>query len=206
MDAHTAAIDELVSADSHLAAVVDRWGRPTPFRRPPTFATLVLLILEQQVSLSSAAAAFRRLEDLGPVTPASVLSREDETLRAVGFSRQKARYARALAAHVSSGDLDLAAIVELSDDDVRTALTAVPGIGPWTADVFLMSSLGRPDLWPVGDRALRIGTAEALKLPAPPDERELIAIGVRWKPRRSTAALIIWHGYLAKRGRLPISP
>jgi DNA-3-methyladenine glycosylase II len=195
---HHAAIDRLIESDRHLAAVVARSGRPEPFRRPPTFATLVLLILEQQVSLSSAAAAFRRLEERIPVEPEPLLGLDDETLHAVGFSRQKTRYVRALSHAVLAGGIAL----DGPDDEVRESLLALPGIGPWTVDVFLLSCLGRPDVWPVGDRALQVGTAEALHLDTVPSPETLEIIGERWRPMRSTAAQLIWHDYLARRGRL----
>jgi DNA-3-methyladenine glycosylase II len=203
MDSHDRAIDRLTAADPALAAVVDRFGRPSVFRRPATFATLVLLILEQQVSLASAAAAFRRLEDVGPVTPESVLALGDDQLRTIGFSRQKTGYTRSLASAVLNETLDLAALDTMTDDAARAVLIALPGIGPWTADVFLLSSLGRPDIWPVGDRALQVGTRDVLDLDNTPPPPVLDSIGERWRPLRSTAAQIIWHDYLARRNRVP---
>ncbi|MEX2653464.1 MAG: DNA-3-methyladenine glycosylase 2 family protein, partial [Acidimicrobiia bacterium] len=196
---HYLAIDWLIGRDPHLAAVVDRFGRPEVFRRPPTFATLVLLILEQQVSLSSAAAAYGRLAAAGAVDPESLLGLDDVTLREFGFSRQKTRYVRALAQATASGDLVLERLADLTDDEVRSVLTSIPGIGPWTADVFLLSCLARPDVWPVGDRALQVGSAEVLGLTAVPGPTELAQIGERWRPLRSTAAQLIWHHYLASR-------
>ncbi|MEX2280655.1 MAG: DNA-3-methyladenine glycosylase 2 family protein [Acidimicrobiia bacterium] len=198
---HDHAIDSLIGLDPHLAAVVDRFGRPEVFRRPPTFATLVLLILEQQVSLSSAAAAYRRLAAAGPIDPESLLGLDDVTLREFGFSRQKTRYARVLAQATASGDLALERLADLTDDEVRSALTSIPGIGPWTADVFLLSCLARPDVWPVGDRALQVGCSEVLDLTTVPGPTELAQIGDRWRPLRSTAAQLVWHHYLASRGR-----
>jgi DNA-3-methyladenine glycosylase II len=203
MDSHHAAIDRLIVDDPALAAVIDRFGRPAVFRRPATFATLVLLILEQQVSLASAAAAFGRLEGAGPVTPELVLSLDNDQLRAIGFSRQKAGYARGLATAILSERLDLARLETLSDDTARTTLVALPGIGPWTADVFLLSCLGRQDIWPVGDRALQVGTRDLLGLDETPSPPHLDTIGDRWRPLRSTAAQIIWHDYLARRNRAP---
>ena len=198
---HHVANDRLVASDPRLAAVVERQGRPAVFRRPASFATLVLLILEQQVSLSSAAAAYRRLAEMTPVEPAPVLELDDATLRAIGFSRQKMGYVRALATAEVSGDIDIDGLAHLADDEARASLLALPGIGPWTADVFLLSSLGRPDIWPTGDRALQVGAAEVLGLSGPPSAVELEAIGQPWRPLRSTAAQLIWHEYLARRGR-----
>lgn len=194
-------IDLLVGSDPALAAIVAEHGRPEPFRREQGFPTLVLMILEQQVSLASAAAAYSRLAAAVDVTPIGIASLSDDELRTIGFSRQKTRYVRALGDAVESGRLDLADMDALDDDAVRAALTALPGIGPWTADVYLLAALQRPDIWPVGDRALQVGAAEALSLSVAPTPAELDRIGDRWRPHRSTAARLIWHGYLSRRGR-----
>jgi DNA-3-methyladenine glycosylase II len=196
-------VKALCASDPALASIVERFGAPPLWRREPGFATLVLLILEQQVSLASARAAFDRLTaEIGAVEPGRLLALDDTTLRQVGFSRQKTRYARALAAALLDGSLDLDALATLGDDAARGALVALPGIGPWTADVYLLACLGRPDLWPVGDIALQTATQRALGLPARPTAAELEAIGERWRPHRSTAAQLLWHLYLGERGRL----
>lgn len=193
-------LDALVGADPALAAVVAQHGPPVGWSRPPGFASLVLLILEQQVSLASAAATYRTmLARLGTMSPTAVLAHPD--MRADGVSRQKERYLRALASAVESGTLDLIALSDLEEDEVRARLTALPGIGRWTADVYLLICLGRRDLWPVGDRALQVAAAEALGLAEIPDPVELTVIGERWRPRRSMAARVLWHGYLGQRGR-----
>jgi DNA-3-methyladenine glycosylase II len=198
---HTSDVAALAAADPDLARVVAEHGVPPRWARPDGFATLVLFILEQQVSLASAAATYRRIVDrLGAMTPQRVLAVAE--LRTDGVSRQKERYLRALAEEVDSGSLDLDALRDLPDDEVVARLTALPGIGRWTADVYLLASLDRPDLWPVGDRALQVATAEALELGSTPSPAELAVIGDRWRPRRSTAARILWHGYLARRGRV----
>lgn len=195
-------VEHLASADRHLSRIIGEHGYPRRFSRPATFQTLILLILEQQVSLDSARAAYDRLDELIPgVQAAHLAALSDRQLRDVGFSRQKTRYARALAQRVLDARLDPAALASLSDDEVRAELTAVPGVGPWTADVFLMSSLGRPDIWPTGDRALQVATAEALQLAAPPAPAVLAEIGERWRPHRTAAAQILWHGYLSTRNR-----
>lgn len=194
-------VDLLIGDDPALADVVAVHGRPEPFERSPTFETLVLLILEQQVSLDSARAAFDRLARAVQIRPEAILALSDEDLRVVGFSRQKTRYVRELAWSVTEGHLDLGRLAALTDSEVRAALTRVPGIGPWTADVFLMSALGRADIWPSSDRALAVATAEALDLHDPPQQAEMDEIGERWRPYRSAAAQILWHGYLRRRGR-----
>lgn len=198
--------DRLAAADDALGRIVARAGRPPPFRRPPTFASLVLLIIEQQVSLSSAAATYRRLEELGPVQPEAIANESDEGLRAVGITRQKTRYLRELSAAVLEDRLPIDRLAALSDAEVRALLLAIPGIGPWTADVFLLACLQRPDIWPVGDRALQVGVGEALGLDAIPGPELLEKIGERWRPHRSAAARILWHGYLESRGRLGEGP
>jgi DNA-3-methyladenine glycosylase II len=196
------AIDVLIGSDERLDAIVRAYGRPAPWTRPPGFATLILFILEQQVSLASAAAAYRRLEQrLGRVTPAAVLAATDDELRTDGFSRQKAGYARRLAAVLEQGRLDLAGLTDLPDGAVRAALTALPGIGPWTADVYLLACLERPDVWPIGDRALQVAAGEAVTGRGPLTPAELDQLGEAWRPHRSVAAQILWHSYLARRGR-----
>jgi DNA-3-methyladenine glycosylase II len=193
----------LVAQDPALAAIVETHGMPPFWTREPGFATLVLLILEQQVSLASARAAFDRLaSELGSVTPDGVLGLDDATLRGVGFSRQKTRYARALATAVLERHLDLETLATLPDSEVRRQLVSLPGIGPWTADVYLLASLSRADLWPVGDVALQAAAQSALGLEQRPDQRELEAIGERWRPHRSVAAQLLWHLYLGERHRL----
>jgi DNA-3-methyladenine glycosylase II len=190
----------LVASDEHLAAVVAEHGTPVFWSRPAGFPSLALLVLEQQVSLASAGATYRTLlRRIGSMEPAALLAHPD--MRADGVSRQKERYLRALAAAVEEGTLDLDALGSTADDAVRTRLMALPGIGRWTADVYLLSCLGRPDLWPVGDRALQVATAETLSLAEVPTPAALTTIGERWRPRRSTAARILWHGYLRRRGR-----
>jgi len=198
------AVQHLVSRDADL---VEEHGRPVLWTRPPGFRALVLFILEQQVSLASAAAAYSRLaERLGGMSPELLPEATPEVLRASGVSRQKDRYLRALSTAVLDGTLDLDGLAELPDDEVRRALVALPGIGPWTADVYLLACLGRPDLWPTGDRALQVAAAEALGLAAVPDPASLTVLGERWRPLRSTAARLLWHGYLSRRGRMETRP
>lgn len=191
---------QLAAGDPHLGALVRLHGLPRFFEREPGFAALVLLILEQQVSLASARAAFDRLLALGPLTPGSLLTRDDDALRRAGFSRQKRGSVRALAAAVGGG-FDLPGLAGLADDEVCRRLTALPGIGPWTADVYLLACLRRPDVWPVGDRALRVAAGEVLGLDAAPGQAELEGIGGRWRPHRSVAARLLWHSYLSRRSR-----
>lgn len=189
----------LCKADPALAAIVEAHGLPAFWAREPGLETLVLLILEQQVSLASARAAYTRLETrLGGLSTAGILRSSDEELRADGFSRQKARYVRALATAIEDGSLDLAAVATLDDDAVRRALVALPGIGPWTADVYLLSALRRPDVWPVGDIALQEAARRVRGLGTRPTPDELDVIGEAWRPHRASAARLLWHLYLSE--------
>jgi DNA-3-methyladenine glycosylase II len=199
---------ELAERDAALGAIVERCGVPEFWARQPGFATLLLLILEQQVSLASAKAAFDRVAGrCGTVTPAAILALSDAELRADGFSRQKTRYARALSTALLDGSLDLEALAAVEDDEARAALVALPGIGPWTAEVYLLSALRRPDTWPVGDIALQEAAKRALGLEERPSPEELAALGERWRPHRATAARLLWHLYLYDRanGRREVS-
>jgi DNA-3-methyladenine glycosylase II len=196
------AVAELAAGDPDLAAIVGRWGPPPLWDRAPGFSTLVHIILEQQVSLASAQAAFDRLQVAAdPLAPDRFLELTDAELLAIGFSRQKARYGRELAAAVIDGSLALDRLPELDNDAVHRALIAVPGIGPWTAAVYLLMVLGRPDVWPVDDIALAQAVAEVKGLERRPGPREMAELGEPWRPWRSVAARLLWHDYLSRRGR-----
>ncbi|HEY3523475.1 MAG TPA: hypothetical protein VGK63_07200 [Candidatus Limnocylindrales bacterium] len=189
----------LAAADPDLAAILHRRGVPPLWAREPGFATLVLIILEQQVSLASARAAFDRLAAAGPVDPASFLGHDDAALLAFGFSRQKARYARELSLALVEGRLDLEALAALDDDAAHARLTTLPGIGPWSAAIYLLMALRRPDVWPVGDLALASAVQLAKGLPRLPDADDLVSIAEPWRPWRAVAARLLWSEYLAPR-------
>jgi len=194
---HTAA-DSLAAQDQHLAEVIERFGYPPLWPRDPGFPTLLKLILEQQVSLASAQAAYDRLLALvGTLTPERLLTLDDEALRGVGFSRQKARYGRLLAQAVQSGALEIDGLAELDDESVRTELQKITGIGPWTAEVYLLMVLLRPDVWPRGDIALATAAQQVKGLPARPSQTELHDLAEQWRPWRAVAARILWHHYLS---------
>lgn len=198
----------VVARDPRLAAVVDAHGPPPTMRRPPGLRTLVLQVLEQQVSLASAAAHLAALEQLlgGPPTAGTLVGLDRDAARGAGVSRQKHRTLVALGTAVATGALDLAALDDLDDEAATAALTRVTGIGPWTAAVHLLSALGRRDVLPAGDRALQVGAAEVLGLDAPPDPAALTAIAEPWRPWRSAATRLVWHAYLARRGRVLTAP
>ena len=196
------AVGELSDNDPDLAGIVARHGHPPLWDREPGFPTLIHIILEQQVSLASAQAAFDRLRTAAnPLIPARFLELSDQELLAIGFSRQKARYGRALAQAIETGTLDLDALVGLDDDAVHISLQRVPGIGPWTSTIYLLMVLLRPDLWPSGDIALAESVGEVTGLGRRPSAAEMAELGERWRPWRSVAARLFWHDYLARRGR-----
>ena len=200
-DALRAGVAELSSRDAALAAVVEQYGPPPMWAREPGFPTLVLLILEQQVSLASAAAAYARLVERTrePLTPVALLALTDAELLTIGFSRQKARYARALATAVLDGSLDLDGLAALDDEGVDRALTTLPGIGPWTATIYRLMVLLRPDAWPIHDIALAQAYAEVRGLEVRPRADEMDALAEGWRPWRAVAARILWHHYLSVR-------
>jgi DNA-3-methyladenine glycosylase II len=194
------AVASLAAIDSDLARILAAYGPPPLWAREPGFPTLILLILEQQVSLASARAAFNRLADrLGAVTPAAFLTLNDDELRAVGFSRQKTGYGRHLAQAMVDGRFDADALAALDDDGVRSELVKLKGIGPWTAEIYLLMVLGRADAWPVHDLALTVAAQAVKGLPARPTPAELAALAEPWRPWRAVAARLLWHYYLAQR-------
>ncbi len=170
--------------------------------RASGFGTLLHIVLEQQVSLASARAAFDRLTAAAdPLTPARFLGFSDAELLAIGFSRQKARYGRALASAIEARTIDLDRLATLDDEAATRALEAIPGIGPWTSTIYLLMVLGRPDVWPVGDIALATAIADVKGLGHRPAPEEMAVFGEAWRPWRSVAARLFWHDYLARRGR-----
>jgi DNA-3-methyladenine glycosylase II len=195
------AVRELTRRDRGLARIVAVHGAPPLWARRPGFATLVRIILEQQVSLASAAALYRRVSTELPCgwTPASVRTVGESGLRACGLTRQKARYIAELARRVDGGQLQLATLAHADDDAVRAHLVAVPGIGPWTANIYLLMALRRPDVWPPGDLALHKALATLRGLRTIPTSEEASRLAVRWAPYRAVAARILWHSYLAER-------
>jgi DNA-3-methyladenine glycosylase II len=196
------AVAELSARDADLGGIVERYGTPPLWDREPGFPTLLHIILEQQVSLASAQAAFDRLRAAArPLTPRRFLELSDAELLAIGFSRQKARYGRALATKVAAGELDLDGLVDVDDAIVHERLQAIPGIGPWTSTIYLLMVLGRPDVWPVGDIALAESVGAVKGIGHRPGAAEMLELGDAWRPWRSVAARLFWHDYLARRGR-----
>lgn len=199
---YAVAVERVAAADPVLAGVLERRGAPPFWRHPVGFAGIVHGILAQQVSLESAAAAFAKLQrTLGEVEPTGFLALGDASLKSIGFSRPKMAYARGVAQAIASDQLDLGRLDTAPDDEVRRALTALRGIGRWTADVYLLFSLRRPDAWPSGDLALAKAVEELYDLPTRPDWDELDRFAGRWRPYRAVAARFLWHDYLRRRGR-----
>ena len=193
-----AAVDLLAASDVDLARIVERHGPPPLWPRDPGFQTLVRIILEQQVTLSSGEAAFGRLEQAaGAIEPAALVRLGEEGARRAGLTRQKARYVVSLAQAVLDGTLDLEAVADITDDAARTALLAVPGIGPWTVDVYLLMALRRPDVWPTADIALAASAQFVKRLPQRPTFGELDVLAEAWRPWRAVAARLLWHSYLS---------
>ena len=189
----------LADRDPDLAQILGSLGPPPMWAREPGFPTLVLVILEQQVSLASARAAYDRLlEATSPLTPERFLELDDVRLRAIGFSRQKTSYGRYLARAILAGRLDLGALEAMDDAAVRSALTQIKGIGPWTADIYLLRALRRPDIWPSGDLALAVAVQRIKGLASRPTPDEMDAQGEIWRPWRSVAARLLWHHYLSR--------
>lgn len=193
--------DILAKKDKDLKTVIRVHGYPPMWTRPATFQTLILTILEQQVSLASAYAAFKKLkEKIGYVTPSKILSLSDEELRVCYFSRQKIIYARELAQAIQSKTLRLNKFSNAHEDEIRIELKKVKGIGDWTVDVYLMHALQRTDLFPLGDIALVNSLKEVKQLHADTSKEKMLKISEPWRPYRTIASMILWHAYIQKRG------
>jgi DNA-3-methyladenine glycosylase II len=193
-----------LAAEPVFAAILGCAGPPRFRRRRNGFPTLLHIILEQQVSIDAAAAMHRRLSEVcRPLSPETFLALDDATLRACGFSRQKAGYARNLAERVSCGDFDFAALAISDDETAQSALLSLKGIGRWSSEVYLLFALGRADIWPAADLGLQLAAARQLGLAARPAEPELRLLGEAWRPWRSVAACLFWQSYLHDRGRAP---
>jgi DNA-3-methyladenine glycosylase II len=197
-DALVRAVRALAARDDDLAGIAARHGAPPLWAREPGFDTLVRIILEQQVSLGSAEAAHRRLvRGAGVVEPVAIVATGEARLREAGLTRQKSRYIVGLARDVVDGRLDLDAVAGADDDQARASLTRVVGIGTWTADIYLLMALLRPDVWPTGDLALAGSMRRAKGLAGIPTATEQLAIAEAWRPHRAVAARLLWHAYLA---------
>ena len=192
-------VEHLTSLDPIFAESL-RVGGPLirDFSRPDGFPGLLRIVMEQQLSTRVAVALWEKLQAMvGTVTPDSILALSENDLRACGFSRQKIGYARGLADAVTSGRIDIDAIHRMDDEEAIAALVELKGIGRWTAEIYLMSALDRPDIWPVGDLAIQLGVQRLKGWAEKPTQAQLMAVAEPWRPHRSLAARLVWHHYVA---------
>ncbi|HEY4629439.1 MAG TPA: DNA-3-methyladenine glycosylase 2 family protein [Flavobacterium sp.] len=193
------AIKYLSEKDTIFKLIIEKYGLPTIPKRPQGFETLVLLILEQQVSIDSAKATFLKLrEKIKIFEPSILLDLSDEEFRSLGVSRQKTSYIKALSIAILNNDIDLESLPTKTADQVRQELIKIKGIGNWTIDIYLMFCLQAPDLLPLGDVAVVNTMKELLDI----HEKEAMEIhAIQWSPYRSYATFLLWHYYLNKRNR-----
>ena len=191
------ALDTLADKDHHVAAAIKLVGYPEERKRPHGFATLLRVIAGQQLSVKAAASIAARVETLmgGDPTPEALMQFDDGTLREAGLSRQKMGHVRSRWDAVTNGPLDLKALPRRNDEEAMKAITSVKGLGRWSAEMYMMFSLGRADMWPVGDLAVRVGIGRIIEMEERPNEKEMDPIGERWRPYRSSMALLAWHYY-----------
>jgi DNA-3-methyladenine glycosylase II len=193
-----AALTALGEADPRFAALVAKAGRPPLRRRGDGFAGLAAIIVAQQLSTASANAILARLTAaFDPLDPAAIVRARPARLRRLGLSAAKVRTLKAIARATLTEELALAALADLPADEAHAALTAVHGIGPWTADIYLLSALGHADAWPAGDLALQQAAKVAFALPARPTAKEMLALAEPWRPWRAVAARVLWSYYRA---------
>jgi|TARA_B100000745_G_scaffold55835_1_gene33055 DNA-3-methyladenine glycosylase II len=187
-------LDTIAARDRNVRRVLEVVGYPEARRRPEGFETFLRIIVGQQVSVAAASAIYGRLIGaLGTEVSASRLLRlRESTLRKAGLSGAKCKYARALAQAIREGELDIAALRELSDKEALVQIQAVPGLGRWSAEIYLMFSLGRPDLWPSGDVGAMRGLQKILELEVRPTPMEADALALRYSPHRTAMALLAW--------------
>jgi DNA-3-methyladenine glycosylase II len=197
-----AAARQLAKRDRDLAAILERHGPPPLWARRPDFSTLVKIILEQQVSLASAASLFNRLkQNTVPFRPERVLELGEVHLKSLGLTRQKTSYCLHLAESLVNKRLRLSQLARMTDAEAKAALMEIKGLGAWSADVYLLMALLRPDVWPVNDLALAVAAQKVKQLPNRPNANQLLELAESWRPYRSVAARMLWQYYLAK-GRL----
>lgn len=188
---------KLAKLDPDMAQILRVHGVPPMWSREPGFVTLIRIILEQQVSLTSADAMFRRLQGrLQPITPLTVLKVGAPFLRSIGITRQKASYFINVSQAIDLGELDLEQLATQDDESIIEQLISVKGIGPWTARIYLLMALCRPDVWPVGDIALATAVKNLKGLKQRPTQLQLTDMSQAWAPYRATAARMLWNYYL----------
>ncbi len=195
-----AAAMELAKRDRELRFVFDKYGPPPMWARPAGFETLIHIILEQQVSLAAAATMLLRLKNnIVPFRPTRMIELGEGHLRSLGLTRQKASYCLDLARRLADKRLSLSRLARANDADARAALIEVKGIGSWSADVYLLMVLRRPDIFPATDLALVSAVTRLKELPGKPSTNQLLEFAEAWRPFRSVAARMLWQYYLAQR-------
>ena len=188
------AVEYLEVRDRQLKLAVSQFGPPPLWKREEGFKTLIHIILEQQVSLASAKAAYEKLlKKIGSITPINFLKLSDAELKLIGFSRQKTSYSRNLSEAIITERLNLTELSALNDAQAKEQLMNIKGIGPWTADIYILIALGRPDIWPNGDIALASAVQKLKGVASRPSFEELNRMSLKWKPWRAVAARILWH-------------
>lgn len=194
------AANELAGRDKDLAFILERYGPPPLWARKPGFTTLVHIILEQQVSLASAASLFARVrKNTVPFNPSRVIELGEPHLKSLGLTRQKTAYCLALSESLNHKHLRLSQLSRMGDAEARAALMEIKGIGSWSADIYLLMALLRPDVWPENDLALAVAVKELRQLKHKPSRQQLLTIAEAWRPFRSVAARMVWQYYLARR-------
>jgi DNA-3-methyladenine glycosylase II len=190
-------IDRLAQVDADVARALERVGYPAPRHREPGFATLLRIMVAQQLSTKSAAAIWARLEAAcGPaVTAAGVLALDEAAFRTAGFSRQKMAYGRSLAEAVAGGVLDLDSLATMPEDDAIAAISTLRGFGRWSAEIYLLFALGRADIFPGDDLGLQAGMQKLKRLEARPNRKAMDVLAEPWRPLRGCGAVFLWHYY-----------
>jgi len=190
----------LAACDETLARILATYGPPPMWRRRTGFSTLVHIILEQQVSLKSAKAMLLRLQSaIDPFTPERFVELGETHFRSLGVTRQKSAYLLDLSGSILKGELSFNKLSRMSDDEARTSLTRIKGIGSWSADVYLLMAMRRADIWPAGDLALAVAAKDLWGLEKRPTPDELELIAEKWRPYRAVAARMLWQHYLGKK-------
>lgn len=191
------ALDALAADHAAVERAIAQVGYPPSRRREHSFESLARIVMGQQLSVKAAATIARRVDETvgGALLPQSLLATAPDKLRAAGLSRQKIGYLQSLAEAVISGDLPVETLPELADEEVEAAITAVRGFGRWSAHMYMMFSLGRPDIWPSGDLAVRVGFGRMMGWKDRPNEKKMIDEGSAFSPHRSALALLCWQFY-----------
>lgn len=195
-------IEQLIKIEPRFAPVYSQVGVPDLRRNNGGFEQLMRAMVGQQLSVAAARSIWNKLDTAGLTTPAAIIAADDDLLKANGLSRQKSRYVRSLAEH----NIDFTALAEMSDEAVITTLTAVTGIGRWTAEMYLLFSLGRADVLAVDDLAIKEGAKQLLELDERPTPKQFRELTQSWSPHRSAASLLLWahYGWLKNKEALPV--